>query len=147
MHGLLLQKVPPTTVAPTYKLTLPSEFVLTHMPDMMNGETFTMVSADGTTSFAVTIVPRCVDLPCLHLLLHRGAQACISMTVVSPYAGEIRTNLNTPCKLRLGSRYATLLCNQIMTLCANHLFLTSAEPLTAGRMPPLHHLFILQPSS
>ena len=52
-----MQKVPPTTVAPTYKLTLPSEFVLTHMPDMMTGD-FTMVSADGTQSFAVSIVPR-----------------------------------------------------------------------------------------
>lgn len=54
---LCMQKVPPTTVAPTYKLTLPSEFVLTHMPDMMTGD-FTMVSADGTQSFAVSIVPR-----------------------------------------------------------------------------------------
>lgn len=53
----VLQKVPPTTVAPTYKLTLPSEFVLTHMPDMMHGD-FTMVSADGTQSFSVSIVPR-----------------------------------------------------------------------------------------
>lgn len=51
------KKVPPTTVAPTYKLTLPSEFVLTHMPDMMAGD-FVMVSADGTQSFSVSIVPR-----------------------------------------------------------------------------------------
>lgn len=54
----MTQKVPPTTVAPTYKLTLPSEFVLTHMPDMMNGD-FGMISADGTQSFSVSIVPRC----------------------------------------------------------------------------------------
>ena len=52
-----LQKVPPTTVAPTYKLTLPSEFVLTHMPDMMGGD-FVMISADATQSFSVSIVPR-----------------------------------------------------------------------------------------
>lgn len=52
-----LQKVPPTTVAPTYKLTLPSEFVLTHMEDMMASD-FVMTSADGTQSFAVSIVPR-----------------------------------------------------------------------------------------
>ncbi|KAL3142821.1 hypothetical protein ABBQ38_003117 [Trebouxia sp. C0009 RCD-2024] len=51
------KKVPPTTVAPTYKLTLPSEFVLTHMPDMMASE-FVMISADGTQSFTVSIVPR-----------------------------------------------------------------------------------------
>ncbi|KAL0026339.1 hypothetical protein WJX79_000697 [Trebouxia sp. C0005] len=51
------KKVPPTTVAPTYKLTLPSEFVLTHMPDMMAGD-FGMISADGTQSFTVSIVPR-----------------------------------------------------------------------------------------
>lgn len=57
----LLQKVPPTTVAPTYKLTLPSEFVLTHMPDMMAGD-FGMISADGTQSFTVSIVPRWAEL-------------------------------------------------------------------------------------
>lgn len=51
------KKVPPTTVAPTYKLTLPSEFVLTHMPDMMGGD-FVMISADATQSFSVSIVPR-----------------------------------------------------------------------------------------
>lgn len=52
-----MQKVPPTTVAPTYKLTLPSEFVLTHMDNMMASD-FVMTSADGTQSFAVSIVPR-----------------------------------------------------------------------------------------
>ena len=67
---VLLQKVPPTTVAPTYKLTLPSEFVLTHMPDMMAGD-FIMISADGTQSFTVSIVPRyAVDFSQYHAVMH-----------------------------------------------------------------------------
>ena len=67
----LLQKVPPTTVAPTYKLTLPSEFVLTHMPDMMNGD-FIMVSADGTQNFHVSIVPRYANKCCYSATEHNS---------------------------------------------------------------------------
>ena len=106
----LLQKVPPTTVAPTYKLTLPSEFVLTHMPDMMAGD-FGMISADGTQSFTVSIVPRWAELAhCCALTssIYCAVESDIT-TNTCCHAGGIRTNLSTLCKPRLGSRYELLL--------------------------------------
>lgn len=102
---MLLQKVPPTTVAPTYKLTLPSEFVLTHMPDMMAGD-FGMISADGTQSFTVSIVPRWADLAhcCALTSLTQCALESGATWNTRCHAGEIRTSLSILCKPRLGSR-------------------------------------------
>jgi len=106
----LLQKVPPTTVAPTYKLTLPSEFVLTHMPDMMAGD-FGMISADGTQSFTVSIVPRWAELA--HCCALTTSTCCAVESGATRntccHAGGTRTNLSILCKQRLGSRYELLL--------------------------------------
>ena len=103
----LLQKVPPTTVAPTYKLTLPSEFVLTHMPDMMAGE-FVMISADGTQSFNVSIVPRyAIDFSQCHCNDAFSSQQMINPCLV--HAGETRTNTSIQYKQKHGNRSVSII--------------------------------------
>ena len=54
---MALQKVPQTSVAPTYKLTLPSEFVLANLSHLID-QTFDMTDREGSDSWKVALLPR-----------------------------------------------------------------------------------------
>ncbi len=54
---MAVQKVPQTSVAPTYKLTLPSEFVLANLSHLID-QTFDMTDREGSDSWKVALLPR-----------------------------------------------------------------------------------------
>ena len=51
------QKVPQTSVAPTYKLTLPSEFVVSNLSHLVD-QSFELVDKEGSGSWKVALLPR-----------------------------------------------------------------------------------------
>ena len=51
------QKVPQTSVAPTYKLTLPSEFVVSNLSHLVD-QSFELVDKEGAGSWKVALLPR-----------------------------------------------------------------------------------------
>lgn len=68
-----VQKVPQTSVAPTYKLTLPSEFVVTNLSHLVD-QAFELVDKEGTGSWQVALLPRrCAPLP--HACMPHGTGA------------------------------------------------------------------------
>ena len=52
-----VQKVPQTSVAPTYKLTLPSEFVVANLSHLID-QTFDLTDREGSDSWKVALLPR-----------------------------------------------------------------------------------------
>lgn len=52
-----MQKVPQTSVAPTYKLTLPSEFVLANLSHLID-QSFDLTDKDGKDVWRVALLPR-----------------------------------------------------------------------------------------
>ena len=57
MTGLPVQKVPQTSVAPTYKLTLPSEFVAANLSHLID-QAFDLTDQDGSDTWKVALLPR-----------------------------------------------------------------------------------------
>jgi hypothetical protein len=55
--ALLVQKVPQTSVAPTYKLTLPSEFVAANLSHLVD-QSFDLVDKEGSDVWRVALLPR-----------------------------------------------------------------------------------------
>ena len=53
----MLQKVPATSVAPTYKLTLPAEVVCEALPHLIEKD-FELVDTTGQHVWSVSILPR-----------------------------------------------------------------------------------------
>ena len=57
IKGRVLQKVPATSVAPTYKLTLPAEVVCEALPHLIEKD-FELVDTTGQHVWSVSILPR-----------------------------------------------------------------------------------------
>ena len=55
--SLSVQKVPQTSVAPTYKLTLPSEFVAANLSHLID-QAFDLTDQDGSDTWKVALLPR-----------------------------------------------------------------------------------------
>ena len=71
-----MQKVPQTSVAPTYKLTLPSEFVSANLAHLID-QSFDLTDKEGKDVWRVALLPRrlITFLPnkCMVILSHIGA--------------------------------------------------------------------------
>jgi hypothetical protein len=52
-----MQKVPQTSVAPTYKLTLPSEFVVANLSHLID-QTFDLTDKEGSDTWKMALLPR-----------------------------------------------------------------------------------------
>jgi hypothetical protein len=63
----VLQKVPQTSVAPTYKLTLPSEFVTANLSHLID-QSFDLTDKEGKDVWRVALLPR----RCATLLWNSG---------------------------------------------------------------------------